>query len=128
MQVLSNKIENLGVDIAEMRQSVVKMTDALIKFAVVEERQTQAIAAQDRIALTIDRVSARQEAHEKMCTAQDKELRILIADSTERLSGRVAELEKAEPIQEQTGKWVMGAVWGAAALLAAVVAKQLGLM
>ena len=53
---------------------------------------------------------------------------ILDADSNERLSTRVAELEKAEPMQEQTGKWVMAAVWGAAGLLALFVAKQLGLV
>lgn len=57
MQVLATKIEGLAQDITEMRASVVKMTDALVKFAVIEERQTQTILAQDRITMTIDRVS-----------------------------------------------------------------------
>lgn len=128
MQVLANKIENLGADIAEMRQSVVKMTDALVKFAVVEERQTQTIVAQDRIALTIDRVTMRLDNHEKACIVQEKELRALVFDTAKDLSQRIDVLEKAEPMQEQAGKWVMAAVWGAAGLLALFVAKQLGLV
>ena len=43
-----------------------------------------------------------------------KEVRQLIADSNERLSTRVSELEKAEPMQAQTSKWVTaggGAHW-----------------
>ena len=131
MQVLTTKIEGLAQDMSEMKHGIAKMADALTKLAVVEERQTQTIIAQDRIVTTVDRWMARQEAPEKMCAAQEKELRILIADSNERLSGRVAELEKAEPMQEQTGKWVMAAVWGAAVLLVSLVslliAKQLGL-
>lgn len=128
MQVLATKIERLGEDISEMRASVVKMTDALIKFAVIEERQTQTILAQDRIAMTLDRLSLRLDSHEKSCLAQEKELRALIADTAKDLSQRIDELEKSEPLQEQTSKWVMAAVWGAAGLAALLIAKQLGLM
>lgn len=128
MQVLATKIEGLAQDITEMRASVVKMTDALVKFAVIEERQTQTILAQDRITMTIDRVSLRLDAHEKSCQLQEKELRALIADTAKDLSQRIDVLEKAEPMQEQAGKWVMAAVWGAAGLAALLIAKQLGLM
>ncbi len=126
--VLVERIDGVCADMGEMKSGMIQLAAAMTKLAVVEERQTQTIIAQDRIVMTVDRWMARQEAHEKMCTAQDKELRILIADSNERLSGRVAELEKAEPMQEQTGKWVMAAVWGAAGFAALLIAKQLGLM
>lgn len=128
MQVLATKIERLGDDISEMRASVVKMTDAIVKFAVVEERQTHTIMAQDRITVALDRLSLRLDAHEKSCVIQEKELRALIADTAKDLSGRIAELEKSEPMQEQTSTWVKTAVWGAAGLLALFVAKQLGLV
>lgn len=128
MQVLATKIEGLGKDVAEMRASVVEMTKALVKFAVIEERQTNTIMAQDRITVTLDRLSLRLDTHEKSCVVQEKELRALIADTAKDLSGRIDVLEKAEPMQEQAGKWVMAAVWGAAGLLALFVAKQLGLM
>ena len=128
MQVLATKIEDLAQDMSEMKHGIVKMADALTKLAIVEERQTQTILALERAFKALERVEERQRTHELVCKDQDKEVRQLIADSNERLSGRVAELEKAEPMQEQTGKWVMAAVWGAAGLLAMFVAKQLGLV
>lgn len=128
IQVLATKIDRLGDDVSEMRASVVKMADAFVKFAVIEERQTNTIMAQDRIAVTLDRLSMRLDAHEKSCVVQEKELRALIADTAKDLSQRLDALEKAEPMQEQAGKWVMAAVWGAAGLLALFVAKQLGLV
>ena len=128
MQVLATKIEGLAQDMSEMKHGIAKMADALTKLAIVEERQTQTILAQERAFKALERVEERQRTHELVCKDQDKEVRQLIADSNERLSGRVGELEKAEPMQEQTGKWVMAAVWGAAGLLAMFVAKQLGLV
>ena len=128
MGVLVERIDGVCADMGDMKSGMIQLAAAMTKLAVVEERQTQTIIAQDRIVTTVDRWMARQEAHEKACAQQEKELRVLIADSNERLSGRVAELEKAEPMQEQTGKWVMAAVWGAAGLLALFVAKQLGLV
>ena len=128
VQVLATKIEGLAQDMSEMKHGITKMADALTKLAIVEERQTQTILAQERAFMALERVEERQRTHELVCKDQDKEVRQLIADSNERLSTRVAELEKAEPMQEQTGKWVMAAVWGAAGLLALFVAKQLGLM
>lgn len=128
MQVLATKIERLGEDISEMRASVVKMTDALIKFAVIEERQTQTIAQQARISETLDRMDQRMDAQERACLVQEKEIRALILDTARALSMRIDVLEKSEPMQEQTSKWMMAAVWGAAGLLAMVVAKQLGLL
>ena len=128
VQVLATKIEGLAQDMSEMKHGIAKMADALTKLAIVEERQTQTILAQERAFKALERVEERQRTHELVCKDQDKEVRQLIADSNERLSTRVAELEKAEPMQEQTGKWVMAAVWGAAGLLALFVAKQLGLV
>ena len=128
MQVLATKIEGLAQDMSEMKHGITKMADALTKLAIVEERQTQTILAQEHAFKALERVEERQRTHKLVCKDQDKEVRQLIADSNERLSGRVAELEKAEPMQEQTGKWVMAAVWGAAGFAALLIAKQLGLM
>ena len=128
VQVLSTKIEDLAQDMSEMKHGIAKMANALTKLAIVEERQTQTILAQERAFKALERVEERQRQHELVCRDQEEVLRQLIADSNERLSTRVAELEKAEPMQKQTGKWVMAAVWGAAGLLAMFVAKQLGLV
>ena len=128
VQVLATKIEDLAQDMSEMKHGIAKMADALTKLAIVEERQTQTILAQERAFKALERVEERQRQHELQCRDQEEVLRQLIADSNERLSGRVAGLEKAEPMQEQTGKWVMAAVWGAAGFAALLIAKQLGLM
>ena len=128
MQVLATKIEGLAQDMSEMKHGIAKMADALTKLAIVEERQTQTILAQERAFKALERVEERQRQHELQCRDQDKEVRQLIADSNERLSIRVSELEKAEPMQAQTSKWVTAAVWGAAGLAALLIAKQLGLM
>ena len=128
VQVLATKIEGLAQDMSEMKHGITKMADALTKLAIVEERQTQTILAQERAFKALERVEERQRTHELVCKDQDKEVRQLIADSNERLATRVGELEKEEPMQKQTGKWVMAAVWGAAGLLAMFVAKQLGLV
>ena len=128
MQVLATKIEDLAQDMNEMKHGIAKMADALTKLAIVEERQTQTILAQERAFQALERVEERQRTHELVCRDQEEVLRQLIADSNERLAARVGELEKAEPMQEQTGKWVMAAVLGAAGLLALFVAKQLGLV
>ena len=128
VQVLATKIDGLAQDMSEMKHGITKMADALTKLAIVEERQTQTILAQERAFKALERVEERQRLQELLCRDHDKEVRQLIADSTERLSARVGELEKEEPMQKQTGKWVMAAVWGAAGLLAMFVAKQLGLV
>ena len=125
MQVLATKIEGLAQDMSEMKHGIAKMADALTKLAIVEERQTQTILAQERAFKALERVEERQRQHELQCRDQEKEVRQLIADSNERLSIRVSELEKAEPMQAQTSKWVTAGVWGALALLASFIVPRI---
>ena len=125
MQVLATKIEGLAQDMSEMKHGIAKMADALTKLAIVEERQTQTILAQERAFKALERVEERQRTHELVCKDQEKGLRQLIADSNERLAARVGELEKAEPMQAQTSKWVTAGVWGALALLASFIVPRI---
>ena len=125
INVLAERIDGLCGDMNEMKHGIAKMADALTKLAIVEERQTQTILAQERAFKALERVEERQRLHELVCRDQDKEVRQLIADSNERLAARVAELEKAEPMQAQTSKWVTAGVWGALALLASFIAPRI---
>lgn len=125
VNVLAERIDGLCVDMNEMKHGIAKMADALTKLAIVEERQTQTILAQERAFKALERVEERQRQHELQCRDLDKEVRQLIADSNERLSIRVAELEKAEPMQAQTSKWVTAGVWGALALLASFIVPRI---
>lgn len=124
VQVLANQIQNLADDIGEMKDGITQLAAAVTKLAVVEERQTHMILAQERAFKALERVEERQRQHELQCRDQDKEVRQLIADSNERLSIRVSELEKAEPMQAQTSKWVTAGVWGALALLASFIVPR----
>lgn len=124
IDVLAERVEGLCSDMGEMKIGISKMADALTKLAIVEERQTQTILAQERAFKALERVEERQRQHELQCRDQEKEVRQLIADSNERLSIRVAELEKAEPMQAQTSKWVTAGVWGALALLASFIVPR----
>ena len=125
VNVLAERIDGLCADMNEMKHGIAKMADALTKLAIVEERQTQTILAQERAFKALERVEERQRTHELVCKDQDKEVRQLIADSNERLAARVGELEKAEPMQAQTSKWVTAAVWGALALLASFIVPRI---
>lgn len=125
IDVLAERVEGLCSDMSEMKHGIAKMADALTKLAIVEERQTQTILAQERAFKALERVEERQRQHELQCRDQEKEVRQLIADSNERLSIRVSELEKAEPMQAQTSKWVTAGVWGALALLASFIVPRI---
>lgn len=125
IDVLAERVEGLCSDMSEMKHGIAKMADALTKLAIVEERQTQTILAQERAFKALERVEERQRQHELQCRDQEKGLRQLIADSNERLSIRVTELEKAEPMQAQTSKWVTAGVWGALALLASFIVPRI---
>ena len=125
VNVLAERIDGLCDDMNEMKHGIAKMADALTKLAIVEERQTQTILAQERAFKALERVEERQRLHELQCRDQEKDVRQLIADSNERLSIRVSELEKAEPMQAQTSKWVTAAVWGTLALLASFVVPRI---
>lgn len=125
VNVLAERIDGLCDDMNEMKHGIAKMADALTKLAIVEERQTQTILAQERAFKALERVEERQRQHELQCRDQDKAVRQLIADSKERLSIRVSELEKAEPMQAQTSKWVTAGVWGALALLASFIVPRI---
>jgi hypothetical protein len=125
IDVLAERVEGLCADMSEMKHGIAKMADALTKLAIVEERQTQTILAQERAFKALERVEERQRQHELQCRDQEKDVRQLIADSNERLSIRVAELEKAEPMQAQTSKWVTAGVWGTLALLASFIVPRI---
>jgi len=125
IDVLAERVEGLAQDMSEMKHGIAKMADALTKLAIVEERQTQTILAEERAFKALERVEERQRQHELQCLDQEKDVRQLIADSNERLSIRVSELEKAEPMQAQTSKWVTAGVWGALALLASFIVPRI---
>lgn len=121
MQVLANKIENLSDNIVKLEVGFAEVTKAIVKFSLVEERQTQIFISLDRTTLLIDRWMLRQEAHEKACAVQDKELRALIADTAKDVADQAAkgntkaderldELEGAMGLQKTLSGWMIAGV------------------
>ena len=90
---------HLHGDIVEIKTTLKELSLSLTKLVLLEERQTQQSASQERIF---------------------KELEKLVA--------RVAMLEIVQPRNSQTSGWVEKALWAAAVASALFMAKKVGLM
>lgn len=121
MQVLANRIGNLSDTIGELKHGVNKINEAISKLALIEDRQSQMFLAFDRSAALTDRWMQRQEAHEKACAVQDKELRALIADTATDAADRAAKgstatdkrldaLEESAALQKVLSGWMIAGV------------------
>lgn len=106
---MAARLDGLHSDIGEMKSVVRDLTQAVVKLALIEERQTQASQALERAFKEIEK-------------CQNK-----IDDVGIKIDARIDALEVDAPMQKQTSQWVSAAVWGAAAGAAMFVAKQVGL-
>lgn len=104
--VLAHKVDAIHTDVSEMRVVLRDLTNAIIKLALVEERQSQFAIAQERSFKALEKLEEKLDAMDK----------------------RVKDLEVAEPEQRRTSGWVTAAVWAAAGLAALVILAKLGLM
>jgi chromosome segregation ATPase len=110
---LSNRLGALHSDVgevkaglAEFRDGMKELSAAVLKLALVEERQAQAMQAMERIFKGLEKLEQKVDSH----------------------NVRLTELEKAEPAQTRTSEWVDRMVWAAAAGAAMLVASKLGMM
>ena len=58
-QTLEFKLETLHGDISEIKMALGKLSDAIVKLALIEERQTVASAALERAFAALERVEER---------------------------------------------------------------------
>lgn len=123
--VLTQRIDTLCEDISDMKKGMNRLADAMTKLAVVEERQTQTILAQERAFKALERVEAHQRQHEAACREQEKELRELIAAGDKEISDRVATLEQSEPLQKQTSGWMLTGIGVLITVVATAAATKL---
>lgn len=82
-----------------------RLTKAVTQLAVVEERQTHAQQAQERLFKAHDEMRADIKAN----------------------ALRITELEKSEPAQSRAAEWVDRAVWAAASAAVMMAAAKAGL-
>lgn len=64
-QILSARLETLHEDVGEIRTALRELTSAVTKLALIEERQAQAAAAQERAFKALDNVERRVTEIEK---------------------------------------------------------------
>lgn len=103
--VLAHKVDTMHQDVTELRSVLKDLTQAINKLALVEERQNQVTAAQERAFKVLEKIESK----------------------IEQIDGRVTALEIAEPEQRRVSGWAMTAVWGAAALAATMLLSKLGI-
>lgn len=96
---LTHHIRRIREDQHAMRAAIERMSEAVTRLALVEERQSAASTAIERL-----------------------------AQSLERLDERLRRLEVAEPMQAKAAEWVQSALWAAAAAAAVFVASKAGLL
>ena len=96
---ISHHIQRIREDQHAMRAAIERMSEAVTRLALVEERQAAASAAIERL------VQALEKADE-----------------------RLRRLELAEQTQTKTAALVQAALWALAAAAAAFIAKKVGLL
>jgi len=95
---MTHNIQRIREDQHAMRTAIERMSEAVTRLALVEERQAVASSAIDRLAQTL-----------------------------EKLDERLRHLEVAEPMQAKATEWVQAAVWALAAAAAMFIAGKAGL-
>lgn len=103
-------IEMIAHKVGRMEESMDKLTDAITKLAVVEERQAADRQALERVSNSI------AKAEEKLSGAIIK------------LDERLDKLEAAAPETSKTNARVESAVWAAAAAAVSIAANKLGML
>lgn len=95
---LTHHIQRIREDQHAMRAAIERMSEAVTRLALVEERQSAASTAIERI-----------------------------AQSLEKLDERLRRLEVAEPMQAKAAEWVQSVLWAAAAAAVMFMAGKAGL-
>ena len=100
--VMAHKVDAVHSRLIGLESSMNKLTDAIVKLALIEERQSQFAITQERAFKVLEKIDAKVEGIEK----------------------RVVGLEVAEPEQQRTSAWVTAAVWGFVGLAASGLAHK----
>lgn len=104
LHVIANKIENLHEDVGDMKLALKDLASAIIKLALVEERQGQSAIQMERAFTIMERLEAKDVL----------------------LEARIVVLEVAAPMSKQTNAWVLSGVWAAVSVVALIVLKAVG--
>lgn len=121
VQFIAARLDAFNSDIQEIKGVQKEMAASFTKLIVIEERQTATMAGLERAFKALERMDAKLEAY----TVANRETAQSLEKESADLARRVVELEKSEPMQAQTSKWVLAAVWGSLALLAGFLVPRI---
>lgn len=121
VQFIAARLDAFNSDIQEIKGVQKEMAANFTKLIVIEERQTATIAGLERAFKALEKVETKLEAY---ASANRETCQTLERENAD-LAKRVVELEKSEPMQAQTSKWVLAAVWGSLALLAGFIIPKM---
>lgn len=121
VQFIAARLDAFNSDIQEIKGVQKEMAANFTKLIVIEERQTATMAGLERAFKALEKMDTKLEAY---TTANRETCQALERENSD-LAKRVVELEKSEPLQAQTSKWVLGALWGSLGLLAAFLVPRM---
>ena len=106
IELVANRLDSLHKDVGEIKQSVDKLSDAVVKLALVEERVATSQATLQRAFNAIEKTSS----------------------ALEQLSIRVTALERTQPQTSLMASRVENALWACGAIICIVVLKKTGVL
>lgn len=121
VQFIAARLDGFNSDIQEIKGVQKEMAANFTKLIVIEERQTATMAGLERAFKALEKMDTKLEAY----TVANRETAQSLEKESADLARRVVELEKSEPLQAQTSKWVVAAVWGSLALLAGFIVPRI---
>lgn len=95
---LARDIQHIRSDQGSMRAAIERMSEAVTRLAIIEERQAASSQAIERVMATVEKIDERVRA-----------------------------LEIAEPMQTKTSEWMQSAMWATISAMAVFVAHKVGL-
>lgn len=98
-ELLSERLENLGEDVSEIKQSMAKVSEAVVALARIEERQAQTSQAMDRA-----------------------------FDAIAKLEIRMLNLEKTNSDARRVANWIDRAVIGIVLVVGLYVFRHVGVL
>lgn len=106
LSVLHADVGDIKSGMSDFRDGMKELSSAILKLALVEERQAHASQAMERAFRLLEKLEQRVDG----------------------IALRVTELEKTEPMQAKTSEWVERALWAAASAALMFIASKSGLI
>ena len=114
VHLLVARLESFSKDLQEVKSSNKDMANAFSKLLLIEERQANSFAAQERLLKSQEKLDAKLEAY----TAANREV-------TQTIERRVDSLEASAPLLKQVSTWVIAGVTGFIAFVAPKLMERL---